>query len=102
MNSQAVRDYLLDLQQRIVTALEAADGNPFLRDGWSREPGGRLEGDGLSRLIEGGAVIERGGVNFSHVKGRVLPPSATQHRPDLAGAPFEAMGVSLVIHPRCT
>ena len=99
MNSQAVRDYLLDLQQRIVTALEAADGNPFLRDGWSREPGGRLEGDGLSRLIEGGAVIERGGVNFSHVKGRVLPPSATQHRPELAGAPFEAMGVSLVIHP---
>ncbi|HEY1128338.1 MAG TPA: oxygen-dependent coproporphyrinogen oxidase [Roseateles sp.] len=99
MNTQAVRDYLLDLQQRIVAALEAADGNAFLRDGWSREPGGRLEGDGLSRLIEGGSVFERGGVNFSHVKGRVLPPSATQHRPELAGAPFEAMGVSLVLHP---
>eukprot|EP01031_Cornospumella_fuschlensis_P015476 gene15476-18912_t len=99
MNTQAVRDYLLDLQQRIVTALEAADGNAFLSDGWTRESGGRLEGDGLSRLIEGGAVFERGGVNFSHVKGRVLPPSATQHRPELAGAPFEAMGVSLVIHP---
>ncbi|HEV6967783.1 MULTISPECIES: oxygen-dependent coproporphyrinogen oxidase [Roseateles] len=99
MNSQAVRDYLLDLQQRIVSALEAADGNAFLSDAWTREPGGRLEGDGLSRLIEGGSVFERGGVNFSHVKGRVLPPSATQHRPELAGAPFEAMGVSLVLHP---
>ncbi|MFT7721963.1 MAG: oxygen-dependent coproporphyrinogen oxidase [Roseateles sp.] len=94
-----VRAYLLDLQQRIVTALEAADGNPFLRDAWTREPGGRLEGDGLTRLIEGGSVFERGGVNFSHVQGRVLPPSATQHRPELAGAPFEAMGVSLVLHP---
>jgi len=99
MNAQAVRDYLLDLQQRIVSALEGVDGNAFLSDGWTREPGGRLEGDGLSRLIEGGSVFERGGVNFSHVKGRVLPPSATQHRPELAGAPFEAMGVSLVMHP---
>ncbi|TNY03579.1 coproporphyrinogen III oxidase, partial [Escherichia coli] len=69
MDSTAVRDYLLGLQQRIVSALEAVDGNAFLSDGWSREPGGRLEGDGLSRLIEGGAVFERGGVNFSHVKG---------------------------------
>jgi len=99
MNTQAVRDYLLELQQRIVTALEAVDGNAFASDGWTREPGGRLEGDGLSRLIEGGPVFERGGVNFSHVKGRVLPPSATQHRPELAGAPFEALGVSLVLHP---
>lgn len=99
MNTQAVRDYLLDLQQRIVAALEQADGQPFISDGWQREPGGRLEGDGLSRLIEGGAVFERGGCNFSHVRGRVLPPSATQHRPELAGAPFEAMGVSLVVHP---
>lgn len=57
MNSQAVRDYLLGLQQRVVSALEAADGNAFLSDGWSREPGGRLEGDGLSRLIEGGSVF---------------------------------------------
>ncbi|MBV8500638.1 MAG: oxygen-dependent coproporphyrinogen oxidase [Paucibacter sp.] len=94
-----VRRYLLGLQQRIVDALEQADGLPFLTDGWEREPGGRLEGDGLVRLIEGGSVFERGGVNFSHVRGRVLPPSATQHRPELAGAPFEAMGVSLVLHP---
>lgn len=99
INTQRVREYLLDLQSRIVSALQKADGNEFLSDGWTREPGGRLEGDGLSRLIEGGAVFERGGVNFSHVRGRVLPPSATQHRPELAGAPFEAMGVSLVIHP---
>lgn len=99
MNTQRVREYLLDLQSRIVAALQKADGGEFISDGWTREPGSRLEGDGLSRLIEGGAVFERGGVNFSHVRGRVLPPSATQHRPELAGAPFEAMGVSLVIHP---
>jgi coproporphyrinogen III oxidase len=94
-----VREYLLDLQRKIIGALQTADGNAFETDAWEREPGGRLEGDGLSRLIEGGAVFERAGVNFSHVRGRVLPPSATQHRPELAGAAFEAMGVSLVCHP---
>ena len=99
MNTQAVRDYLLGLQRDIVGALERIDGQSFISDGWEREPGGRLEGDGLTRLIENGAVFERGGCNFSHVRGRVLPPSATQHRPELAGAPFEAMGVSLVLHP---
>ncbi len=95
----AVRSYLLELQERIVAGLQAVDGQAFITDAWEREPGGRLEGDGRVRLIEGGAVFERGGVNFSHVRGRVLPPSATQHRPELAGAPFEAMGVSLVLHP---
>ncbi len=99
MQTEAVRGYLLDLQQRIITTLECLDGQTFLSDGWEREPGGRLEGDGLTRLIENGAVFERGGCNFSHVRGRVLPPSATQHRPELAGSPFEAMGVSLVLHP---
>jgi len=99
MNTQAVRDYLLGLQQRIIAGLEQIDGRAFQSDGWQRDPGGRLEGDGLTRLIEGGAVFERGGCNFSHVRGRVLPPSATQHRPELAGAAFEAMGVSLVLHP---
>ena len=99
MNTQLVRDYLLGLQQRIVTTLERLDGQAFISDAWQREPGGRLEGDGLVRLIENGAVFERGGVNFSHVRGRVLPPSATAHRPELAGSPFEAMGVSLVMHP---
>jgi len=99
MTTQDVRDYLLGLQGRIIAALEAEEGRPFLSDGWVREPGGKLEGDGLSRLIEGGVLLERGGCNFSHVKGQTLPPSATQHRPELAGAPFEAMGVSLVLHP---
>jgi coproporphyrinogen III oxidase len=99
MNTVAVREYLLGLQQRIVSTFEKADGQAFLSDGWEREPGGRLEGDGLTQLIENGALLERGGCNFSHVRGRVLPPSATQHRPELAGSPFEAMGVSLVMHP---
>ncbi len=99
-DTAAVRSYLLGLQTRIVAALEAEDGGSFLRDAWQREPGGALEGDGLSRLIEGGSLLERGGCSFSHVKGRALPPSATQHRPELSGAPFEAMGVSLVLHPR--
>ncbi len=95
-----VREYLLGLQQRIVAGLQAEDGKTFLTDAWTREPGGRLQGDGRSQLVEEGHVFERGGCNFSHVKGPTLPPSATQHRPELAGAPFEAMGVSLVIHPR--
>jgi coproporphyrinogen III oxidase len=96
----AVRAWLLDLQSRIVAALESADGGAFASDGWTRPSGGALEGDGLTRLIEGGALVERGGCNFSHVKGRTLPPSATAARPELAGAAFEALGVSLVFHPR--
>jgi coproporphyrinogen III oxidase len=100
MNTPAVRDYLLGLQRRIIETAEAEDGKAFVSDGWTREPGGPLEGDGLSRLVEEGNLFERAGCNFSHVKGRSLPPSATQHRPDLAGAPYEAMGVSLVFHPR--
>ena len=96
----AVRAWLLALQSRIVAAMESADGGTFLSDGWTRPAGGALEGDGLTRLIEDGALVERGGCNFSHVKGRALPPSATAARPELAGAAFEALGVSLVIHPR--
>jgi coproporphyrinogen III oxidase len=99
MNVQAVRDYLLDLQARIVRAMEEEDGGAFVSDGWTRAPGEKLQGDGLSRLIEGGALFERAGCNFSHVRGAAMPPSATQHRPELAGAPFEALGVSLVFHP---
>jgi coproporphyrinogen III oxidase len=96
-----VRDWLLGLQQRICDALEAADGGGarFLRDEWRKPPGEKLQGEGLTRLMEEGALLERGGVGFSHVRGPALPPSATQHRPELAGAPFEAMGVSLVFHP---
>ena len=100
MNTDAVRTYLLGLQDRIVAAFEAEDGTPFVRDAWTRAPGERLQGDGCSRLVEEGKVLERGGCNFSHVKGPQLPPSATHHRPELAGCPFEAMGVSLVFHPR--
>jgi coproporphyrinogen III oxidase len=93
---QAVKAWLLDLQARIVQRLEAIDGTPFLRDEWQRPEGG----GGISRLVEEGNVIERGGVNFSHVQGAKLPPSASAHRPDIGGNPWEAMGVSLVIHPR--
>ena len=100
IDTAAVRAYLLGLQGHIVSTFQAEDGKAFASDGWTREPGGRLEGDGLSQLVEEGNVLERGGCNFSHVKGKTLPPSATQHRPELAGAPFEAMGVSLVMHPR--
>jgi coproporphyrinogen III oxidase len=100
MNTQDVRTYFVGLQDRIIDALQAEDGHDFLRDGWTRGPEERLQGDGLSRLVEEGGVFERGGCNFSHVRGPAMPPSATQHRPELAGAPFEAMGVSLVMHPR--
>ncbi len=92
----AVRSYLLGLQQSIVTALEHAGADLFERDEWTRAEGG----GGISRLIEGGSLFERAGVLFSHVKGTTLPPSATQHRPEVAGRPWEAMGVSMVLHPR--
>jgi len=100
IDTAPVRDYLLGLQGRIVGTMQAADGKAFLSDGWQRPPGGKLEGNGLSQLVEEGGLLERGGCNFSHVKGASLPPSATQHRGELAGAPFEALGVSLVMHPR--
>lgn len=100
MNVADVRAYLLGLQASIVSAIEAEGGEPFATDAWTREPGGKLEGDGISRLIEGGRLLERGGCSFSHVKGKALPASATQHRgAELTDAPFEAMGVSLVFHP---
>ncbi len=92
----AVRNYLTGLQDRIVARLEAIDGGSFRRDAWDRPEGG----GGVSRLIEEGNVLERGGVNFSDVRGTALPSSATAHRPDLAGRAWQAMGVSLVLHPR--
>ena len=99
LNAQ-VRDYLTGLQARITSAIEAADGQArFLRDDWRKAAGEPLQGEGITQILEGGAVFERAGVGFSHVRGAKLPPSATQHRPELAGAPFEAMGVSLVFHP---
>ncbi|MDV2079618.1 oxygen-dependent coproporphyrinogen oxidase [Marinobacter xestospongiae] len=95
-DTTAVRDYLLDLQDRICQRLAQVDGKAgFDTDAWTREEGG----GGRSRVIADGAVFEKGGVNFSHVMGETMPPSATAHRPHLAGAPWQAMGVSLVIHP---
>ncbi|MCD0494941.1 oxygen-dependent coproporphyrinogen oxidase [Chromobacterium violaceum] len=95
-HSDAVKSFLLDLQDRICAALEQADGKAqFAEDAWSREAGG----GGRSRVLTGGEVFEQAGVNFSHVHGDALPPSASAHRPELAGRRFEAMGVSLVIHP---
>ncbi|MCX7165323.1 MAG: oxygen-dependent coproporphyrinogen oxidase [Rhodocyclales bacterium] len=96
MDTAPIRDYFTGLQDRIVGELEAIEGAPFLRDAWDRPQGG----GGISRLIEDGKVFERGGVNFSHVKGDQMPASATAHRPELAGRCWQAMGVSLVLHPR--
>lgn len=94
--TEAVKAYLLDLQDRICAALEAEDGGTrFVEDAWTRPAGG----GGRTRVIADGTVIEKGGVNFSHVFGSGLPPSASAHRPELAGRGFEALGVSLVIHP---
>ena len=98
--TEAVRSYLIDLQSRIAAAIEQADGHGrFAREPWQKTPGEALQGDGITQIMEGGAVFERAGIGFSHVRGGGLPPSATQRRPELAGAPFEAMGVSLVFHP---
>jgi coproporphyrinogen III oxidase len=95
-----VRDYLQDLQKRITDAATAVDGTPFLVDGWKKGKGEPLQGDGCTMILEDGKVFERAGCGFSHVVGAKLPPSATQHRPALVGAAFEALGVSLVFHPR--
>lgn len=101
MTTTLVKPYLLDLQSRIVTALEAIDGKPFLRDEWQRPYGaGPISGGGISCILEDGNVLERGGVAFSHVSGASLPPSAAANRPEIAGRSWEAMGVSLVLHPR--
>jgi coproporphyrinogen III oxidase len=96
MHPPVVRDYLADLQSRIVDRLEQLDGLLFRRDSWERDEGG----GGMSCLIEAGRLFERGGVNFSHVTGTRLPPSASAARAELAGRSFQAMGVSLVLHPR--
>jgi coproporphyrinogen III oxidase len=95
MDLASARDYFTGLQARIVARLETIDGSVFRRDVWERPEGG----GGESRVLEQGGVFERGGVNFSHVKGDRLPLSATANRPQLAGRSFEVMGVSLVLHP---
>ena len=97
LDIESVKTFLLKLQDDICQTLELADGKgSFVEDNWQREQGG----GGRTRVLTGGAVIEQGGVNFSHVFGDGLPPSATAARPELAGRSFQAMGVSLVIHPK--
>lgn len=94
---EAVKDFLLKLQDDICEAIEAEDGQAmFMEDKWTREGGG----GGRTRVIANGAVIEKGGVNFSHVYGKGMPGSSTERHPDMAGCNFQAMGVSLVIHPK--
>jgi coproporphyrinogen III oxidase len=100
IDSTAVHHYLTSLQQRIVARFEQLDGLSFAEDCWEKPPGSPLGGMGITRIIEEGNLLERGGVGFSHVTGSKLPPSATAARPELAGRGFEAMGVSLVFHPR--
>ncbi|QDL54286.1 oxygen-dependent coproporphyrinogen oxidase [Rhodoferax aquaticus] len=100
VDPQAVRDYLMGLQARICAAISALDGAEFVSDPWEKASHEPLQGNGITKILEEGAVFERAGCGFSHVRGPRLPPSATQHRPELSGAPFEAMGVSLVFHPR--
>jgi coproporphyrinogen III oxidase len=96
VQAQAVHDFLTGLQARIVAALEAADGGSFRTDAWQRAEGG----GGVTRILEEGSVFERAGVNVSRVQGASLPPSASASRPQLAGQPYDAMGLSLVLHPR--
>jgi coproporphyrinogen III oxidase len=99
-DSAAVRAWLTGLQTQIADALGAFDGTPFATDRWQRAPGEKLRGGGCTRILEGGQFFERAGIGFSDVAGDALPPSATAARPELNGRGFEAMGVSLVLHPR--
>ncbi len=91
-----VHEFLSGLQERIVSALQAADGASFRTDAWTRDEGG----GGVTRILEDGALFERAGVNVSRVQGAALPPAASAARPQLAGRPYDAMGLSLVLHPR--
>lgn len=96
INKQAVLDFLLDYQSQLTATFTALDGRAnFREDVWQRAEGG----GGQTRILENGAVFEKGGANFSHVMGKTMPASATANRPELAGRGFEAMGVSVVLHP---
>ena len=100
MDLVLVRAYLVGLQSQITSAIAEVDGGSFLSDPWEKPPGETLQGNGITQILEHGKVFERAGCGFSHVTGPKLPPSATHDRPELSGAPFAAMGVSLVFHPR--
>lgn len=99
MTIATVREYLLELQERITSTISAVDGTAFVVDRWKKAKSEPLQGNGITQILENGNVFERAGCGFSHVRGRKLPPSATHNRPELSGAPFEALGVSLVFHP---
>ena len=95
-NSQSVRNYFLELQNKITEKLQEQETVSFLEDRWNREEGG----GGQSRILENGVIFEKAGINFSDVHGQQLPASATEKRPNLENASFRAMGISLVFHPR--
>jgi coproporphyrinogen III oxidase len=99
MTIATVREYLLELQERITSTISAVDGTAFTVDRWRKAKSESLQGNGITQILENGRVFERAGCGFSHVRGPKLPPSATHTRPELSGAPFEALGVSLVFHP---
>jgi len=96
----ALRSFFVGLQERITTQMSQEDGSAFASDAWHKPEDSKLRGDGVTCILEGGALMERAGVGFSHVRGDGLPPSATAARPELAGRGFEAIGVSLVFHPK--
>ncbi|MEK9688560.1 MAG: oxygen-dependent coproporphyrinogen oxidase [Burkholderiaceae bacterium] len=100
ISPDTVRAYLKDLQYRIMSAIVALDGSAITVDAWQKPAGEKLQGSGITQILENGPIFERAGCGFSDVSGPGLPPSATEQRPELSGAPFEAMGVSLVFHPR--
>ena len=99
IDTQAVKNYLLGLQDRITSATAALDGKSFVTDSWEKPKDSKLQGYGRTCILENGNILEKGGVGFSHVSGHQLPPAATQNRPEITGRSFEAMGVSLVFHP---
>ena len=96
---QIVKEYFLALQNTIVSTFSALDGKSFAVDVWEKPPDSKLQGSGRTYILEGGNILEKGGIGFSHVRGDSMPASATQNRPEVAGRTFEAMGVSLVFHP---
>ena len=100
ISPDTVRAYLKDLQYRIMSAIVALDGSAITVDAWQKPAGEKLQGSGITQILENGPIFERAGCGFSDVSGPGLPPSATEQRPELSGAPFAAMGVSLVFHPR--
>lgn len=100
LTDNAVLNYLRGLQERIMRDVAKRDGGTPVRDVWQKPPTQSLSGEGVTEILEAGELFERAGCGFSHVSGKSLPVSATEHRGELKGAPFEAMGVSLVFHPR--